>query len=169
MTSRSASALVACAALAAALVAGAAPAAATVKRFYPMQFLEKQSAQNSFRSPANIGAPVGGQGEFWAPLSLPAGAVITGLTYWHSGGGPGTRQTRVSIAFKGSEGVQYDPRFIADAESTAGTSFPATVAVPGAMNPLAPPKIVAGWRYWVDAYCEDGGAIWEVDVFYKLP
>lgn len=71
MAHKSGSTAMACAALAAAFVVCAAPAGAALERIYPMQFLEKENAQYSFRSPANIGAPIGRAGEFWAPLSLP--------------------------------------------------------------------------------------------------
>ena len=169
MAHRSGSTPMACAALAAALVVCAAPAVAAVLKIYPMQFLERNNAQYSFRSPANIGAAIGREGEFWAPLSLPAGAVITGLSFWHSGVGSGAPLTRVSIASKlSTEKPKYDPSGVADAEGSGATGTPVTVQVVGSLT-SGPHQVLASRRYWVNAYCVDGGMIWEVDVTYTAP
>ena len=167
MVCRSRFPALATAALAAICLAAAVPAGAAVKKLLPLQFKEMDNLQDSYRSPATIGAR-SGQALFWAPLSLPVGSVITGMSYRHSGIGPGTPTSSVSIGYDiTNDDPRWDPRSVGDGTSAVVTGD-STLNVVGGLT-SGPHTVKANRRYQVTVVCAAGASVWQVDVTYNEP
>jgi hypothetical protein len=138
------------------------------KVFNPLQFtrLGPNNAGTSYwQNPVSLGSGVSGHIEvFVVPLKLPAGAEITGVSYWHSAGsGSGTEVT-----------VQYaddTTPWLGEVSLYRGSS--GTVTLP--FNPIQVggfqqpgDKVVRkGRKYMVKIECFPDSFVWEVMVTYK--
>jgi len=151
------------------LLLAAPPGALAAKKvFNPLQF--KRLGPDGFGSaywqnPVSLGSGASGNYEvFIVPLKLPAGATITGVSYWHSaGGGAGTV---ASVQYADDTTPWFGEVGLYRGSSLTITPPFGPIQVGG--FPLPGDKVVRkGRKYMVKLECNPNSFIWEVVVTYK--
>lgn len=152
-----------------ALTVPAAPAAAGTVTLNPLSFQWLGSLEEieAWRTPVSVGAGPGAVSTYFdAALRLPAGAEITGLSYYYSATAGGMTEVML-LAADGTEPLGSEDQ-ICDGGTllpTAGVLTPAKVAA--GLRPGADPVVRRGIRYLVRVGCRNGAYVWQVQVTYK--
>jgi len=134
------------------------PASAARKRVAPARLVESvQPTSNAARAPYFVGSILG-PCYYHYPLKLPAGTVITGLSYLHGGASAGAH-TIVGID-RVRPGADPPLQRIYEGESSqvTGAIFP-SVKVVGALQPNAKRKVARGWDYFLAVEVDTPGLI----------
>jgi len=149
------------------LPALASVAQAKVKKIKAKIFQENRSYWAFAREPACVGAQEGAaiSAFFTAPLSLPAGAEITGVNYWRSSA---TGAQTELILYKLAKSSAVSPEKLVEGTSTAATGNNLAPHMAGtSQTPGADLKIRKDSFYFLEIKCEPGSYIWQVDVEYN--
>jgi len=119
-----------------------------------------------WRTPVSIGGEAGSSPmAFTAPLKLPAGATITGLSYWHTTGSGGGF-TNVMVGYADDNTTWQNEVLIFMGNSGAVTPDFNPIEVTGASQ-AGEKKVMKGRKYLVTIQVIPESFVWKVEVTYQ--
>lgn len=123
-------------------------ASAGVLTVSPARLLPSRATpQASMRTPFLAGS-ISGTVTYYLPLNLPAGRLITGLSYQHSGEGDGSRTMVGLDRVRPAAAVPFQRLYGADWTENTGSVWK-QVWVQGAHQSGAVKRIQNGWKYFL--------------------
>jgi len=144
-------------------------AAAAVKKVKAEKLIQSRTPQANIRSPFFVSCK-SGSCFYYYPLKLPAGAVLEGLSYRHSGQGTGA-QTIVGLdRVKPVAATPLQRIYQGDSTEDTGSLYD-TVKVVGELQDGAVKKVRNSWDYLlvVETSASPLGAVGTIKVIYKPP